>query len=56
MSSSLLERLRGHDAEAWKRLVRLYHPSVRGWCLRGSLRSEDAADVVQEVFEHWLEM
>jgi RNA polymerase sigma-70 factor (ECF subfamily) len=50
ISSSLLERLRDHDAEAWKRLVRLYYPLVRGWCLRGGLRPEDAADVAQEVF------
>jgi RNA polymerase sigma-70 factor (ECF subfamily) len=50
MSSSLLDRLTDRDAEAWKRVVRLYYPLVRIWCHRAGLRSEDAADVAQEVF------
>jgi RNA polymerase sigma-70 factor (ECF subfamily) len=50
MSSSLLDRLIEHDSEAWKRIVRLYYPMVRGWCQRGGLQAEDAADVAQEVF------
>ncbi|HQU41292.1 MAG TPA: sigma-70 family RNA polymerase sigma factor [Pirellulales bacterium] len=50
MSSSLLDRLVEHDAEAWRRTVRLYYPLVRDWCQRGGLQSEDAADVAQEVF------
>src|SRR5438874_478715 len=50
VSSSLLQRLSVHDADAWRRLVRLYFPLVRGWCLRARLREEDAADVTQEVF------
>lgn len=50
MSSSLLDRLVEHDAEAWKRMVRLYYPLVRTWCQRGGLQTEDAADVAQEVF------
>jgi RNA polymerase sigma-70 factor, ECF subfamily len=50
MSSSLLDRLVARDPEAWKRIVRLYYPLVRGWCQRYSLQAEDAADVSQEVF------
>jgi RNA polymerase sigma-70 factor (ECF subfamily) len=50
MSSSLLQRLVVRDAEAWKRLVRLYYPLVRSWCARAGLQAEDAADVAQEVF------
>jgi RNA polymerase sigma-70 factor (ECF subfamily) len=50
MSSSLLKRLRDQDADAWRRLVRLYYPLVRGWCQRSGLQAEDAADVAQEVF------
>lgn len=50
MSSSLLDKLIDHDPEAWKRLVRLYYPLVRTWCQRGGLKTEDAADVAQEVF------
>ena len=49
-SSSLLERVRAQEPEAWRRLVRLYYPLVRGWCERAGLQSEDAADVAQEVF------
>ncbi|HVX09974.1 MAG TPA: sigma-70 family RNA polymerase sigma factor [Pirellulales bacterium] len=50
MSSSLLNRLIEHDSEAWKRIVRLYYPTVRAWGQRGMLQPEDAADVAQEVF------
>lgn len=49
-SSSLLERLKGQDPDAWRRLVRLYYPLVRSWCRRSGLQAEDAADVTQEVF------
>src|SRR5262245_44831784 len=50
MSSSLLEPLKVQDAEAWRRLVRLYYPAVRQWCSRSGLQSDDAADAAQEVF------
>jgi RNA polymerase sigma-70 factor (ECF subfamily) len=46
----MLERLKVRDAEAWRRLVRLYYPLVRAWSERLGLRGEDAADVAQEVF------
>src|SRR5687768_13220345 len=50
VSSSLLAGLFAQDPEAWGRLVRLYYPLVRNWCLRARLQADDAADVAQEVF------
>ena len=49
-STSLLERVKAQDPEAWKRLVALYGPLVYDWCRRSGLHGEDAADVGQEVF------
>jgi RNA polymerase sigma-70 factor (ECF subfamily) len=49
-SSSLLERLRAQDRQAWIRLVGLYGPLVYRWCRQSGLASEDAEDVGQEVF------
>ena len=50
LSSSLLDRLREQDLEAWQRLTDLYGPLVYSWCRRAGLAPADAADVVQEVF------
>jgi RNA polymerase sigma-70 factor (ECF subfamily) len=47
---SLLERARGRDAEAWRRLVELYRPLVLYWCGRARVHGADAEDVAQEVF------
>jgi RNA polymerase sigma-70 factor (ECF subfamily) len=47
---SLLERVRRHDPEAWRRLVGLYRPLVLAWCTRGGVSATDAEDVAQEVF------
>ncbi|MBL8796366.1 MAG: sigma-70 family RNA polymerase sigma factor [Planctomycetia bacterium] len=49
-SPSLLERVRGDDAAAWDRLVKLYAPLVYCWCRRWNLQEQDTADVFQEVF------
>lgn len=49
-SSSLLEKAKGRDPEAWRRLVRIYGPLVYQWGRQCGLQSQDAADVVQEVF------
>ena len=49
-SSDLLSRVRSRDALAWQRLSDLYGPLVFYWCRRSNLQSEDAADVLQEVF------
>jgi RNA polymerase sigma-70 factor (ECF subfamily) len=50
ISSSLLDRIKLRDPEAWRRLVRLYGPVVYGWCRQSGLQPADAADVVQETF------
>ncbi len=49
-STSLLERVKAQDAEAWDRFVKLYGPMVYDWCRQSGLHGEDAADVGQEVF------
>jgi RNA polymerase sigma-70 factor (ECF subfamily) len=49
-SLSLLERLRGNDPEAWRRLVALYGPLVLYWGRRSGLTEDDAADLLQDVF------
>ena len=49
-SVSLLDRLRLQpDEAAWRRLVDLYTPLIRGWLRRQGLPDPDADDVVQEV-------
>jgi RNA polymerase sigma-70 factor (ECF subfamily) len=50
-SLSLLMRLKARDAAAWNRLVMLYAPLVHYWCHRLDLPDQDAADVLQEVFQ-----
>jgi RNA polymerase sigma-70 factor (ECF subfamily) len=49
-SLSLLQRVRGNDAEAWQRLVGLYRPLVLSWCAWAGLNGDDAEDIAQEVF------
>jgi RNA polymerase sigma-70 factor, ECF subfamily len=49
-SSSLLDRIKQRDADAWQRLTDLYSPSVYGWCRHSGVPADDAADVLQEVF------
>jgi RNA polymerase sigma-70 factor (ECF subfamily) len=50
VSSSLLAGLRERDPAAWRRLVCLTQPIIRGWCVRAGLQPTDADDVTQEVF------
>ena len=50
ISSSLLARVKGRDADAWRRLVKLYGPLVYDRSRQAGLQAEDAADVVQEGF------
>jgi RNA polymerase sigma-70 factor (ECF subfamily) len=50
-SPSLLERVRNHDQEAWKRLVYVFSPLVCHICKRWHVAGADADDVVQEVFQ-----
>jgi len=49
-SSSLLERVKARDPQAWRRLTDLYTPLIYGWCRQCGLQAEDAADIGQEVF------
>jgi RNA polymerase sigma-70 factor (ECF subfamily) len=49
-SSSLLERVKARDPEAWRRLIELYTPLIYGWCRQCGLQAEDVADIGQEVF------
>lgn len=48
--ASLLSRAREHDSQAWNELVELYGPLIAHWCYRCQLNSQQAADVVQDVF------
>src|SRR6476646_2149816 len=50
-SRSLLERARGRDAAARRRLVELYSSLVYFWARRAQLTDADAADLVQEVWQ-----
>jgi RNA polymerase sigma-70 factor, ECF subfamily len=50
ISSTLLEQVRSHRADAWTRLADLYGPVVYRWCRRANVARDDAADLVQEVF------
>lgn len=50
-STTLLVRLRAREPQAWRRLSQLYGPLVYGWARGAGLREQDAADVVQDVFQ-----
>jgi len=49
-SSGLIDGLRVHDAQQWRRMASIYAPLVYRWCLKAGVRAADAHDVVQEVF------
>ena len=49
-SSSLLERVKAQDPEAWQQLVKLYGPLIYRWCRRSGLQGSDAADIAQDTF------
>jgi RNA polymerase sigma-70 factor (ECF subfamily) len=49
-SNSLLERLRqGPNETAWRRMVDLYTPLIRGWLRRYALADSDCDDLMQDV-------
>jgi RNA polymerase sigma-70 factor (ECF subfamily) len=50
ISSTLLERIKSHQPEAWTRLADLYGPVVYRWCRKSGVAGDDAPDLVQEVF------
>jgi RNA polymerase sigma-70 factor (ECF subfamily) len=48
-SVSLLDRLAGSPSESdWRRMVELYQPLLRTWCLRAGVSDADADDLCQE--------
>ncbi|WP_240907359.1 RNA polymerase sigma factor [Paludisphaera rhizosphaerae] len=49
-SMTLLDRARASDSEAWSRLVYLYSPLVRHWCVRWGCPGADVDDLAQEIF------
>jgi RNA polymerase sigma-70 factor (ECF subfamily) len=49
-SATLLERLHDpSDDDAWRRLLALYGPLIRGWLVRHGLPQQDVEDVAQDV-------
>lgn len=50
ISSTLLERVKQMQPEAWGRLVEVFGPIVYRWCRQSGLSGHDSSDVVQEVF------
>lgn len=49
-STSLLERVKNRDPEAWRRLIKAYGPLVFFWCRQSELDVQDASDALQDVF------
>jgi RNA polymerase sigma-70 factor (ECF subfamily) len=49
-ASTLIERLKVRESQAWSRLNQLYGPIIYAWCRRAGMAPEDAADILQEVF------
>ena len=49
-STSLLDRAKGDNPDAWDRLSRLYGPLVYQWGRMAGLQPDDASDVMQAVF------
>ena len=49
-SQSLVRRAQNADPVAWDRLARIYSPLVYSWARGAGLQSDDASDVMQEVF------
>ena len=48
-SVSLLDRLSGNPSEGdWRRMVDLYQPLLRSWCLRAAVPETDADDLIQD--------
>lgn len=50
-SSSLLERVRARDEEAWRRFVAVYGPLIYDWCRSFGVQPADANDIGQEVLK-----
>jgi RNA polymerase sigma-70 factor (ECF subfamily) len=46
---SLLFRARKGEETAWRRMVDLYQPLIRGWLVRENVRPQEADDLCQDV-------
>jgi RNA polymerase sigma-70 factor (ECF subfamily) len=46
---TLLQRARGGDESAWRRLVEVYQPFVRNWLVGRGVEAQDADDLTQDV-------
>jgi RNA polymerase sigma-70 factor (ECF subfamily) len=51
ISSTLLQRVRQMDADAWMRMVDLFGPLVFSWCRLCGLQPADSENIVQETFQ-----
>jgi RNA polymerase sigma-70 factor (ECF subfamily) len=49
-STSLVDRVRQNEAQAWHELAAIYLPLVYTWCRQSGVSPDDAGDVSQEVF------
>jgi len=49
-STGFLERLKSQEPRAWQQLADVYGPLVYFWCRKHGVRSDDAGDILQEVF------
>ncbi|HVX11157.1 MAG TPA: sigma-70 family RNA polymerase sigma factor [Pirellulales bacterium] len=50
-ASSLIRLLRGESPAAWTRFAAIYTPLVYRWVRQAGVSTDDAADVVQDVFQ-----
>ena len=50
-SASLIRRVQSDDRPAWEKLSKLYGPVVYEWARQNGLQPQDAADVMQDVFQ-----
>jgi RNA polymerase sigma-70 factor (ECF subfamily) len=50
ISTSLLDRVKARDADAWRRLTDTFGPAVYHWSRAAGLQEADAENIVQDVF------
>ena len=50
-SLSLLEKVEGHDQDAWRTFVQMYTPLIQAWCQNVGLQQSDVVDVTQDVMQ-----
>ena len=50
-SASLIRRVQNNERDAWERLSLVYGPVVYEWARQHGLQQQDAADVMQDVFQ-----